>query len=104
MGRKAVAFQADIAQLQAFSGNHEQARQVLDALLESARKRFVSPYDIAVIYAGLGRRDEAFSWLARAAEVRPFWISLVQVDPRLDSLRSDPRFAELVQRLRPATS
>lgn len=91
---------ADIAQLLAVSGNHAEAEQILDELLQEAKTGFVSPYDIAVIYAGLGRHDEALAWLNRALEARPFWLSLIKVDPRLNALRSDPRFGELLRQLR----
>ncbi len=92
--------QADIAQLLAVSGNSREAEQILDELLLQAKSEFVSPYDIAVIYSGLGRRDEAFAWLGRAVEQRPFWLSLIKVDPRLEILRADPRFVEVLRQLR----
>lgn len=92
--------QADIAQLLAVSGNTSDAERILAQLLVKAQSGFVSSYDIAVIHAGLGRRDEAMAWLERAADERPFWLSLIKVDPRLEKLRSDPRFVELLRKLR----
>jgi tetratricopeptide (TPR) repeat protein len=91
---------ADIAQLHAVAGNHNEAERMLDALLEQAKSAFVSPYDIAVIYAGLGRQDAALNWLESAVIVRPFWLSLIKVDPRLESLRAGPRYAGMIQKLR----
>jgi tetratricopeptide (TPR) repeat protein len=91
---------ADIAQLHAVSGNHKGAERILAELLVQAKTAYVSPYDIAVVYGGLGRRDAAFDWLAKAVEVRPFWLSLIKVDPRLESLRADTRFDGLLRKLR----
>ncbi len=91
---------ADIAQLHAVSGNHKEAERMLAELLQQTKTAFVSPYDIAVIHAGLHRRDSAFVWLEKAVEVRPFWLSLIKVDPRLAILRADPRFAALLRKLR----
>jgi tetratricopeptide (TPR) repeat protein len=91
---------ADIAQLHAVSGNTREAERILAELLQQAKTAFVSPYDIAVIYAGLHRQDAAFAWLEKAVKVRPFWLSLIKVDPRLEALRADTRFGELLRTLR----
>jgi tetratricopeptide (TPR) repeat protein len=91
---------ADIAQLHAVSGNTTEAERILAALLEQAKTAFVSPYDIAIIYAGLHRQDAAFAWLEKAVKVRPFWLSLIKVDPRLEALRADTRFDGLLRTLR----
>jgi hypothetical protein len=56
----------------------------------------VPAYDRAVIYAGLNQIDAALEWLQRAHEERSSWIGYLKVEPRLDPLRSDPRFAELL--------
>jgi TolB-like protein/DNA-binding winged helix-turn-helix (wHTH) protein len=55
--------------------------------------------DLAVVYAGLGRRDAAFTWLNRAYEQLSYQLIYLKVDPRFDSLRSDPRYAELLRRI-----
>jgi tetratricopeptide (TPR) repeat protein len=91
---------ADIAQLLAVSGNASEAQRILDELLLQEKSAYVSSYDIAVIYTALGKPDEAFAWLDRAVEQRPFWLSLIKVDPRLGILRADPRFTLLLRRLR----
>jgi len=56
-------------------------------------------YAIALIYAALGERDRALELLARARDNRRFEILYLNVDPRLESLRSDPRFTELLRSL-----
>jgi len=65
-----------------------------------ARGTAISPFDIAVIYTGLGDRDQAFGWLAKAYDNRPRAMLSLKVNPRLDPLRSDPRFATLMRRMR----
>jgi len=87
---------ADIGHLYALSGQHAEARRVLAELLEKSERNYVSAYDIAVIYAGLNETDQAFAWLSKAVEQRPFFIGWLNVDPRLDGLRRDPRFGELL--------
>lgn len=80
-GRKAEALKA-LAELQALSG-----------------RRYISPYEIARIYVGLGEKEQAFEWLEKAYQGRSDYLTRLQVDPTFDSLRSDPRFADLVRRV-----
>ena len=58
-----------------------------------------SAYDIAVLCAGLGEKDEVFRWLNAAYEERDYQIESLRTDFRLDPVRSDPRFAELVRKV-----
>jgi hypothetical protein len=58
---------------------------------------------IARIYATLGQKDTAFAWLERAYRVRSRILIPIRVDPMLDPLRADPRFARLVARVRPSS-
>ncbi len=84
----------------AVSGQKEEARKVLDELLNERSKRpYVSSYLIATIYAGLGDKDQAFASLEKAYEARSWYLTHLKLDPELDSLRSDPRFADLVRRV-----
>jgi hypothetical protein len=54
---------------------------------------------IAVIYAGLGDKEQAFAWLNRACDERDNWLNYLKVEPRLDPLRSDARSTKLLQRV-----
>ncbi len=81
-------------------GKRDDAQQVLAELIKKSEQTYVSDYDVAVIYAGLGDRDQAFAWLEKAVEQHSFWLSWLKLDPRLDPLRSDPRFSHLLQRVR----
>ncbi|MBI3476052.1 MAG: winged helix-turn-helix domain-containing protein [Acidobacteria bacterium] len=97
-------FQELEAWFYAASGRRREAFNIL-AKLESPAREPAESYYIAEAYAALGKRDEAFKWLERAYRERTFWMVYLNVDPRLDSLRSDPRFHDLVSRvgLAPAT-
>jgi hypothetical protein len=78
------------------AGSRAEARQILRRMRGIADARHVAAYEIAVIHAALGERDQAFHWLDRAYEERSAWLPYVRVEPRLDPLRSDERFAALV--------
>jgi hypothetical protein len=66
---------------------------------EASQRRFISPYGIAVIYVGLGDKEQAFAWLNRAYDERDNWLNYLKVEPRLDPLRSDARFTDLLRRV-----
>jgi serine/threonine protein kinase/tetratricopeptide (TPR) repeat protein len=88
---------AKLAHTLAAAGRADGARPVLEELLAGSDREGVSPYEAAVVYALLGDREEAFTWLSRAARERAVGFTFVRVDPRLDRLRDDPRFAELLR-------
>jgi tetratricopeptide (TPR) repeat protein len=90
---------AMLGHTRAIAGHRADAEQILGLLAEQAAKRYVSPYDLAVIHAGLGDRDAAIAALENAYEDRSAWMVFVNVDPRLDPLREDPRFAAIGARL-----
>lgn len=70
----------------------------LDLEKEKAKRRYVTPYRFAVIYARLGEKDQALVWLEKACEDHQWMATHLNVDPVLDDLRSDPRFTRLLQR------
>lgn len=87
----------------AASGQKAAAQDVIKELRDMQGHRYVSPYTIAAIYAGLGEKDQAFKWLDKAEEGRDIWLMNLKVDPVFKSLRSDQRFPDLLVRtgLRP---
>ncbi|HYG81024.1 MAG TPA: protein kinase [Pyrinomonadaceae bacterium] len=87
------------AHVLAACGRSEEAREILRRLVAGRDKEWVTAYEIAVIYSFLGERDEAFKWLDRAGEERAVGLTYVRVDPRVNNLRADPRFDELLRRL-----
>jgi tetratricopeptide (TPR) repeat protein len=84
--------------LMARRGRTEEARAVLGALEDAARVRYLPPYAMALVHAGLGEHDASFAWLDRAHEVRDVHVVYLPVDPKWDPLRSDARFPALLGR------
>ena len=76
------------------------AQAQLNNLLETSKQKYVSAYHLAAIYVGLKDKDQAFIWLNKAFQDRADWMVNLKVDPRFDSIRSDPRFAELLGRMK----
>ena len=64
-----------------------------------AKAEYVSPYGIAEAYADLGDKDHAFEWLNTAYQEHDLGLITLRVDYTMDSLRSDPRYAELVRKM-----
>jgi hypothetical protein len=71
---------------------------VLKTLQAIARERYVPPYAVALVYAGLGERDAVFEWLDRAYAARDVHLIFLPVDAKWDEYRRDPRFVALVAR------
>jgi uncharacterized protein HemY len=71
----------------------------LQRLREESRHRYVKPAAFAFAYAALGEKDQAFSYLEKAYENRDSELTRLQTNPRLDPLRSDPRFQDLLRRM-----
>jgi serine/threonine-protein kinase len=83
----------------AASGQRTGALQTLDQLKEISKQRYVPAYGFAILYAGLGEKEQAFEWLERSYQDREPKLTRLKVDPLLDPLRPDPRFADLVHRV-----
>jgi TolB-like protein/DNA-binding winged helix-turn-helix (wHTH) protein/Tfp pilus assembly protein PilF len=81
------------------AGKKEEANKVLNELLELNQRRYVTPAALVNVYIGLGNNDQAFAWLEKALVERSNFVAYLKVFPLLDPLRSDPRFADLVQRV-----
>ena len=90
---------AGLGHTYAMSANRGAALQVLAELNDLSTRRYVSPYDKALIHVALRDVDEAFRWLERAYTERVEWMIYTNVDPRLDPLRADVRFIDLIGRL-----
>jgi tetratricopeptide (TPR) repeat protein len=92
-------YAAALGHAYAMAGSRSDAEQVLATLSQQANKGYVSAFDVAAIYAGLGEKDKAFSWLDKAAAERSSFLVYSKWEPRLDPLRSDPRFNQLLTRI-----
>jgi TolB-like protein/Tfp pilus assembly protein PilF len=83
----------------ALAGHRSEARKVLNKLKGLSSRRYIEPASIAIIHTGLGEREQAFEWLEKAYEHRNELLVMIKVDPRLDALRSDARFTDLLRRV-----
>jgi TolB-like protein/DNA-binding winged helix-turn-helix (wHTH) protein len=79
-------------------GRRREAEAVLTTLEAIARERYVPPYAMALVYAGLGQRDLVFEWLGRAYAVRDVHLTWLTQDAKWDPFRDDPRFRDLLNR------
>ena len=83
----------------AASQKKDEANEMLDELNELAKRQYVSAYEVAKIYVALGNDDQAFQLLAKAYAEHAFHLAYLNVCPQFKSVRSDPRFQDLVQRV-----
>lgn len=90
---------ATLGYIYAVSGELQEARKILTELTELSKRQFFSPYHIGLIHVALGEKDEAFVWLEQSFEAKEDAVVSFKQNPRLDPLRSDPRFADLVRRI-----
>lgn len=81
------------------AGRIAEARATIPKLQEHIRKDGIGAYEIALVYTGLGEKDEAFKWLEKAYAARDKGLTYLKVDPCFDPLRSDPRFQDLLRRV-----
>lgn len=83
----------------ALMGRKPEAEKLIQELVQLSKTRYVSPAYVAAIYAGLGDKNRAMEWLEKAYELRATSLVLLKVNPRYDSLRSDPRFTALIKKI-----
>jgi len=81
------------------AGNTQAARKLLRQVQEESKKRYIPSYYLAAAHLGLGEKEQALASLEKAFQEHSDLVTLLKVDPRLDPLRSEPRFQELVRRL-----
>jgi len=89
-----------VARVRAMRGDPSAMRTQLDRLRERARERYVSPVDFAVLHAALGERDEAFARLEEAYRTKAPRLKELKTSWELAPLRADPRFGDLLRRLK----
>ncbi|MGH9366011.1 MAG: protein kinase domain-containing protein, partial [Thermoanaerobaculia bacterium] len=89
---------AGLAVTYAQMGRTAEARTILQEFLELAKRRYVSPDQMAMIYANLGEKDQAFAWLDKAYEARS-GMGVLLISASYDPLRADPRFTALLRKM-----
>jgi serine/threonine protein kinase/Tfp pilus assembly protein PilF len=88
-----------LGDIYALSGRKDEALKILDQLKQLSKQRFVYAYGVALVYVGLGDKDQAFQWLEKSFQDHEARINRLKVDPLFDSVRSDPRYADLIHRI-----
>jgi adenylate cyclase len=90
---------AVLGQGYAMAGNRQEAEKILQTLSDRATKSYVSPFDLALIHAALGEKDKAFLLLDKAVAERSTFVVYSKWEPRLNPLRSDPRFTKMLKQI-----
>jgi len=80
-------------------GREAEARKMISELQKHVQNTGIGRYEIALVYAGLGKKDDAFAWLEKSFAARDKGLTYLKMDPPLDPLRSDSRFQDLVRRV-----
>ena len=93
MGRVSAA----LGRVYVKSGRMTEAKRILHQLTTS--REYVSAYAVASLHAALGSRDQAFAWLEKAYEEKAGSIQYIKTAPEMDSLRTDPRYTDLLKRM-----
>jgi serine/threonine protein kinase/tetratricopeptide (TPR) repeat protein len=83
----------------AAAGQPDEARRITEEMVKRSKKRYVCAYEVATTYAGLKDRESAFLWLRKSLDERADCSPWIAADPKLDPLRADPRFQDLLRRL-----
>jgi DNA-binding winged helix-turn-helix (wHTH) protein/TolB-like protein/Flp pilus assembly protein TadD len=99
LSKRSPTMLASLGHAYAVAGQPAEARKILFELHELSKQRYVLPYCFALIHAGLDEKDQAFAYLEKSYQERDSWLNHLKVEPRLDSLRSDPRFGDLLRRV-----
>jgi tetratricopeptide (TPR) repeat protein len=88
---------ASLAHAYGLAGQDNEARKLLAELQDRSKTKYVSSYQFALIYLGLGQNDRAMAALQDAYHERSTLLGYLKMDPRFDPLRSDPRFQHLLE-------
>ena len=75
------------------------AQRMLDLLVQQSKREYVSPYQLALVYAGLGENDQAIAAIEKACRERSIYVPYLRFDPRINNLRTEPQVQDLVRRM-----
>jgi TolB-like protein/Flp pilus assembly protein TadD len=89
----------ELAHVLGRSGEVDEARRILEALLDRGRRQYVSPFDLSRAYEGIGERDRAMEAMSRACDERSPLLLFAKAEPMFDGFREDPRFGEILRRM-----
>jgi len=94
------SYRASLGYVLARAGQRAEAEEILAGLERDARRTYIPPFYPALVHAGLDNRDQAFAGLSRAVNERSGSIRFLKIDTRFERLRDDPRFHDLLVRLK----
>ena len=80
------------------SGRTEESLDVINTMISISKERYVPPYAMAIVHAGLTQYDQSFHWLEQCYEVRDVHVIFLTIDPKWDPIRGDKRFSDLLRR------
>src|SRR5215813_4207705 len=95
----ATQYIGSLGEAYAKAGHNSEAQKILHQLNDLSKQRYVTPYMLARIHAGLGEHDHALRWLETGCQGRAAWMMFLKTDPNFDSLRPDARFQDLLRRM-----
>lgn len=95
----AAALEADFNKFGYQKARENLSRKTLELMIPAAEEQYISPMAFAVLYTDLGEKDKAFEWLEKSFAEHNAWLPFLKTDPQFASLRSDPRFKDLVRRI-----
>lgn len=95
----AAAVKCIAGYISAVVGNYDEAQRILDEVLALSKKEYVSPFYLAILYAALGEKEKCFASIDRAVDDRSAEIESLIHDPMFDSIRSDPRFEQVLNKI-----
>ena len=81
------------------TGQHAEAEMRLQQMTDLMKRRYVTPYGMALVYAGLKNKDKTFEWLNQAYSQRTNWLVWLKQDPRWSFIKNDPRYLALLQKI-----
>ncbi len=94
-----AAATSELAYIYAMSGRRREAERMVHELEAHASREYTDPYYVAIAHLGSGALDEMFSWLEKAHADHSVWLVWLNVEPKFDRVRRDPRFTALQRRL-----
>jgi len=100
VGGESSFSRAGLAHAYALKGQRQAAINILKELESDSSQTYIPATSIALVYAGLGDNDHTFEWLEKAYQEHAFQLQWLNIEPRWDGLRSDPRFEEILRRIR----
>ncbi len=90
---------ADLGYAYGRTGKKGDAAQILSDLLQFSKQGYSLPFDIALVYWGIGDKNQALEWVERAYQERSTFVMFMKIDPKWDGLRSDQRFIALLKKM-----